>query len=156
MRFTFDPAKNEKNIAERGLSSALAAELRTPRSFWRIPATAAVNFACVFWLSCMAACTPSLSPRERMNFVLSASGKLTGKRKNCMSNTRKPSPSRPDADNPEWTRKDMAQARPAAIRKVNQTIRLDPDVLAACQQEGRGWQTRINTVLREHMPGHQK
>ena len=27
MRFTFDPAKNEKNIAERGLSFALAGEL---------------------------------------------------------------------------------------------------------------------------------
>ena len=27
MRFTFDAAKNEKNIAERGLSFALAAEL---------------------------------------------------------------------------------------------------------------------------------
>jgi uncharacterized protein (DUF4415 family) len=45
---------------------------------------------------------------------------------------------------------------PKATRKVNQTIRLDPEVLAACRQEGRGWQTRINTVLREHMPGHQK
>ena len=99
-----------------------------------------------------------------------------------MSNTRKPGPSRPDAENPEWTRKDMAKARPAAevlpgligakateelfrrgrgrppkaTRKVNQTIRLDPDVLAAYRQEGRGWQTRINTVLRERMPGHQK
>jgi uncharacterized protein (DUF4415 family) len=39
---------------------------------------------------------------------------------------------------------------------VNQTIRLDPDVLAAYQQQGRGWQTLINTVLREHMPGHEK
>jgi hypothetical protein len=27
MRFTFDPAKSEKNMAERGLSFALAAEL---------------------------------------------------------------------------------------------------------------------------------
>jgi uncharacterized protein (DUF4415 family) len=96
-----------------------------------------------------------------------------------MSSTRKNSPSRPDADNPEWTRKDMAKARPAsevlpgvigaketeelfrrgrsrppkATRKVNQTIRLDPDVLAAYKQEGRGWQTLINSVLREHMPG---
>ena len=99
-----------------------------------------------------------------------------------MSNTRKSSPSRPNADNPEWTREDMAKARPAAevlprligakateelfrrgrgrppkaARKVNQTIRLDPDVLAAYRQEGRGWQTLINTVLREHMPGHRK
>jgi uncharacterized protein (DUF4415 family) len=45
---------------------------------------------------------------------------------------------------------------PKATCKVNQTIRLDPEVLAAYQREGRGWQTRINTVLREHMPGHQK
>ena len=99
-----------------------------------------------------------------------------------MSKIRKPSPSRPDADNPEWTPKDMAKARPAAevlpgligakateelfrrgrgrppkaTRKVNQTIRLDPEVLAAYQQEGRGWQTLINTVLRKHMPSHQK
>jgi uncharacterized protein (DUF4415 family) len=99
-----------------------------------------------------------------------------------MSHTRKPSPSRPDPDNPEWTRKDIAKARPAAEvlpgligakateelfrcgrgrppkanRKVNQTIRLDPEVLAAYQQEGRGWQTLINTVLRKHMPGRRK
>ena len=79
-----------------------------------------------------------------------------------MSNTRKLNPSRPEADNPEWTREDMAKARPAAevlprligakateelfrrgrgrppleTRKVNQTIRLDPDVLAAYQQGG--------------------
>jgi uncharacterized protein (DUF4415 family) len=45
---------------------------------------------------------------------------------------------------------------PKATRKVNQTIRLDPEVLAAYQQEGRGWQTRINTVLRKHMPDHRK
>jgi uncharacterized protein (DUF4415 family) len=45
---------------------------------------------------------------------------------------------------------------PKPNRKVNQTIRLDPDVLAAYQQEGRGWQTLINTVLREHMPGESK
>ena len=99
-----------------------------------------------------------------------------------MSNTRKPNLSRPNADNPEWTRKDMAKARPAAevlpgligakateelfqrgrgrppkeTRKVNQTLRLDPDVIAAYRQEGRGWQTLINAVLREHMPPHHK
>jgi len=28
-------------------------------------------------------------------------------------------------------------------RKVNQTLRLDPDVLAAYKREGRGWQTLI-------------
>ncbi len=31
-----------------------------------------------------------------------------------MSKPRKPDPERPDEDNPEWTREDMAKARPAA------------------------------------------
>jgi uncharacterized protein (DUF4415 family) len=96
-----------------------------------------------------------------------------------MSNTRK-DPERPDEDNPEWTTEDLAKARPAAdvlpaligekaaaellrrsrgrpakdIRKVNQTLRIDPDVLEAYRQEGKGWQTRINQVLRENMPKH--
>ncbi len=86
--------------------------------------------------------------------------------------------SRPDEDNPEWTKEDFARARPAAEvlpqfigekatqelmrrsrgrpqkadRKVNQTLRLDQDVLEAYRREGRGWQTRINEVLRQHMP----
>jgi len=33
MRFTFDPAKNAKNIAQRGLSFALAAELDWEAAF---------------------------------------------------------------------------------------------------------------------------
>lgn len=86
--------------------------------------------------------------------------------------------SRPDQDNPEWTRERMRNARPALEviaevfgpdaaemprrgrgrpekpdRKVNQTLRLDPDVLAAYRHLGSGWQTRINGVpRREHMP----
>ena len=89
--------------------------------------------------------------------------------------------SRPDEDNPEWTKDDFARARPAAEvlpefigknatqelmrrsrgrpkkadRKVNQTLRLDPDVLEAFRQEGSGWQARINQVLRQHMPHRQ-
>jgi uncharacterized protein (DUF4415 family) len=90
--------------------------------------------------------------------------------------------SRSDEDNPEWTKKDFVRARPAADvlpefigetatqelmrrsrgrppkadRKVNQTLRLDPDVLEAFRQEGSGWQGRINEVLRENMPRRQK
>jgi uncharacterized protein (DUF4415 family) len=86
--------------------------------------------------------------------------------------------SRPDADNPEWTRAELASARPALAvlpayigaeataaltragpgrprkptRKINQTLRLDPDVLAAYRQLGKGWQTRINQILRDNMP----
>jgi uncharacterized protein (DUF4415 family) len=85
---------------------------------------------------------------------------------------------RPDDDNPEWTTEDFARARPAmealpefiggkathelvrrnrgrppkADKKVNQTLRLDADVVEAYRQEGRGWQARINEILRENMP----
>ncbi len=99
-----------------------------------------------------------------------------------MSNIQKLSATRPDVDNPEWTPEDMAKARPAADvlpgligakaadellrrgkgrppkedRKVNQTIRLDPDVLEAFRNEGKGWQALINQVLRQNMPKHHK
>ena len=90
--------------------------------------------------------------------------------------------SRPDDDNPEWTKADFARARPAAEvlpefigknatqelmrrsrgrpqkadKKVNQTLRLDPDVLEAFRQEGSGWQARINEILRANMPRRQR
>jgi uncharacterized protein (DUF4415 family) len=86
--------------------------------------------------------------------------------------------SRPDNDNPEWTKEDFAGARTASEmlpgfigeratqallhrgrgrpqkldKKINQTLRLDADVVEAYRQEGKGWQTRINEVLRRHMP----
>jgi uncharacterized protein (DUF4415 family) len=85
--------------------------------------------------------------------------------------------SRPDDENPEWTAEDFRKARPAleAIgdvcgetsaeavrrrpgrpsnpdRKVNQTLRLDADVLTAYRELGPGWQAHMNQVLREHMP----
>jgi uncharacterized protein (DUF4415 family) len=37
----------------------------------------------------------------------------------------------------------------AAVKKVSTTIRLDADVLEAFKSTGHGWQTRINSVLRE-------
>ncbi len=89
--------------------------------------------------------------------------------------------SRPDDENPEWTREDLKRARPAlavigeifgaeaskaiaarrgrpkkATSKVNQTLRLDADVIDAYRRRGRGWQTRINAVLRAHMNDLQK
>jgi uncharacterized protein (DUF4415 family) len=90
--------------------------------------------------------------------------------------------SRPDEDNPEWAAEDVARARPASEvlpkfigqaatdelarrgrgrpakpnRKVNQTLRLDPDVLEAYRREGPGWQALMNEVLRQHMPRHGK
>jgi uncharacterized protein (DUF4415 family) len=91
---------------------------------------------------------------------------------------KKPNPELIDDDNPEWTREDFAKARPASEvlpqyigqkatdellqrgrgrpqkddKKISTTVRLDLDVLEAFQQEGKGWQTRINEVLRKNMP----
>ena len=84
--------------------------------------------------------------------------------------------SRPDDENPEWTRDEVRSARPALDliaevfgaeaaetvkrgrgrpqkpdRKINQTLRLDADVVEAYRRVGRGWQVRINDVLRRHM-----
>jgi uncharacterized protein (DUF4415 family) len=83
---------------------------------------------------------------------------------------------RPDEENPEWTVEDFKGARPAlsligeifgaeaaqaiarrrgrprkSSPKVNQTPRLDADVIEAYRRYGRGRQTRINAVLRAHM-----
>jgi uncharacterized protein (DUF4415 family) len=94
-----------------------------------------------------------------------------------MKNSNDDPASRPDEDNPEWTREDVKKARlaldvvaevfgehasaelrrrrgrpPKEDRKVNQTLRIDADVLEAYRQEGKGRQTRINEILREHMP----
>ncbi|MBI3903849.1 MAG: BrnA antitoxin family protein [Nitrosomonadales bacterium] len=38
--------------------------------------------------------------------------------------------------------------------KVPTTIRFDPDVLAAMKATGRGWQTRVNDLLREWLKTH--
>jgi uncharacterized protein (DUF4415 family) len=99
-----------------------------------------------------------------------------------MINRKRLDPERLDKDNPEWTREDMEKARPASEvlpgligakathellrrgtglppkenRKVNQTLRIDPDVLEAYRQEGKGWQTHINEVLRQNMPKREK
>ncbi|HEV7253145.1 MAG TPA: BrnA antitoxin family protein [Mesorhizobium sp.] len=71
------------------------------------------------------------------------------------------------SDNPELTQEEMAQARPFAevfpewadqIRKAGRprlerpkklvSLRLDPDVIEKFKATGRGWQSRINEVLK--------
>jgi uncharacterized protein (DUF4415 family) len=74
-----------------------------------------------------------------------------------------------DKDNPEWTRATFRKARPAhevfphldlprprkgrgpqkAPTKVQTTIRLDSDVIAYFKAEGSGWQSRLNSALRD-------
>ena len=77
-----------------------------------------------------------------------------------------------DPDNPEWSDKDFARAKPAkdvlpkavyeaAVKRrrgqrgpqkapIKQplTLRLDPDVIEAYRASGKGWQGRMNDVLR--------
>ncbi|MET3647195.1 BrnA antitoxin family protein [Phyllobacterium ifriqiyense] len=77
-----------------------------------------------------------------------------------------------DPDNPEWTEEELKNARPfrevfpelakkideeiakrgrplSATTKQPVTIRLDPDVIAKFKATGKGWQSRINEVLRQ-------
>lgn len=73
-----------------------------------------------------------------------------------------------DEENPEWTEKDFARARPASALpstmlaafpkmrggrpagsdKQAVSIRLDKDVLEKFKATGPGWQTRINEALK--------
>ncbi len=71
----------------------------------------------------------------------------------------------PTPENPEWTDEMLAEAHrfdelparlrrklgrpPAAVTKEAVKIRLDPDVLAVLRATGKGWQSRVNTILRE-------
>jgi uncharacterized protein (DUF4415 family) len=50
------------------------------------------------------------------------------------------------SDNPEWTRKDFAKARPPTKKLVS--LRLSGQVLEAYKAKGPGWQSRIDEDLR--------
>jgi len=184
MAVTFDPEKSARNTAERGLSFKRVAELEwdaaviaedtcrdygEPRLLVMARLDGRLHGAVV---------TPRGEALPVINFRRANKRKVKGMAKKTTNDQA----SRPDEDNPEWTKKDFARARPAADvlpefigekateelmrrsrgrppkadRKVNQTLRLDPDVLEAFRQEGSGWQARINEVLRKYMPRRQK
>lgn len=65
-----------------------------------------------------------------------------------------------DADNkgyPEFTEEQLAQFKPANYRinpvKKGIFIKIDADVLEALKEEGKGYQTRINAILRKAVFG---
>ncbi len=79
---------------------------------------------------------------------------------------KKQHPELADKDNPEWTPEMFKQAvrleglpaslqgklrgRPkATITKERITIRLSPDVVDAFRSTGQGWQTRVDTAVRD-------
>src|SRR5438874_544849 len=54
-----------------------------------------------------------------------------------------------DPDNPPWTEEEWARARVVWPQgKAPVTLRLDKDIIAWFKSQGRGYQTRINAVLR--------
>jgi uncharacterized protein (DUF4415 family) len=86
----------------------------------------------------------------------------------------RPLPDLTDPDNPEWTEADFAKARPpeevlppevlaqfpntkrrgrppAAVRKEHVSLRLDAEVLAFFRNQGRGWQSDVEGILKAEM-----
>lgn len=63
------------------------------------------------------------------------------------------------SDSPELTPEMFARAivrrgLPSAPRKSQLTLRLDQDVLEWFRQQGQGYQTQINALLRAYMNAH--
>ena len=82
-----------------------------------------------------------------------------------------PKPEMIDNENPEWTAADITRAVPfsslpaslqaklrgrpkAAVTKERITIRLSPDVVQPFRDTGDGWQTRIDSALRDWLKKH--
>jgi uncharacterized protein (DUF4415 family) len=64
-----------------------------------------------------------------------------------------------DPDTYELTAEDIARMRPvgrpkAEVTKKRITIRLSPDVLEKFRASGAGWQTRIDSALRDWLRTH--
>ncbi len=77
-----------------------------------------------------------------------------------------------DPDSPEATDEELSQARPfaemfpelmdsirrsrgrpvAETRKQQISLRLDPDVIAKFKATGKGWQARVNEILKQAKP----
>ncbi len=74
-----------------------------------------------------------------------------------------------DPDNPQATDEELSQARPFSevfpelmesirrsrgrpvveVRKQQVSLRLDPDVIAKFKATGKGWQARVNEILKQ-------
>jgi uncharacterized protein (DUF4415 family) len=57
----------------------------------------------------------------------------------------------PELTDADWERRVEAYYRPL---KSSVTMRLDADVLAWFKRQGRGYQTRINQILRQYFDRH--
>ena len=88
--------------------------------------------------------------------------------------SKKLNPEMVDEENPEWTAEKFSQSvrfhsLPESLRvklvrpprgpqkapvKVSTTIRLSPDVIEAFKSAGDGWQTRIDSALKDWLRTH--
>lgn len=50
-------------------------------------------------------------------------------------------------------RQDPDDAPPLAHKRPTLNMRIDADVLEALRASGKGWQTRVNAILRREIPG---
>ena len=66
----------------------------------------------------------------------------------------------PDLTAPRWTEKfakaTVKRGRQPQTPKVSTTIRFDADVLARFRAGGAGWQSQINSALRQWLEEHEK
>ena len=89
-------------------------------------------------------------------------------------NRQKPNPELTDDTNPEWTDEMFAHAKPfydssvseefkeevrrgrpfKMVKKVQTTIRYNVEVIDYFRATGKGWQTRMNDVLKDYMEQH--
>lgn len=155
MLVTFDPQKSERNEAERGISFSMALEFD--------------------WNTALVAEDSRRDYGERRFQAVGFIGDAKG-----TDMPRKANPERVDRDTPELTDEWFAKARPASkvlpglLGKKNATellkpkrgrppvadpkehvnIRLDADIVLAFKAKGPGWQTRLNSALRQWLRTH--
>lgn len=170
MEITFDPAKNERNIRERGLSFELAAEFDFGSALTMEDIRHDYGESRV---RCLGLIGPDLhalsSPFAVKLCESSACGKPIAEKGRSMKKL--PNPEMIDVENPEWTKEDFARAVPFSqlpeslqvkLRSLKKprgpqktptkeavTIRLSQDVVEQLRASGPGWQTRVDSALRE-------
>lgn len=62
----------------------------------------------------------------------------------------------PELDEAAFRRAVMRTDADASVRKAQVTLRIDADVLAWFKAQGRGYQTRINRLLRAYVDEHSR
>ncbi|MCQ9328336.1 BrnA antitoxin family protein [Pelistega suis] len=84
-----------------------------------------------------------------------------------MNNISKVDPEFIDDDNPEWTDETFAKARRGSVAtsvvrrgkqkaplKMPISLRIDAEVLSFFRSQGKGWQTKMNDVLKAWVERH--